>query len=84
MPTVTVPNSGGFRIFFYSSDGVEAPHVHVRKGDGEVKYWVALGGVRLARVRGMSRQDRRLAKQVVVENVATILEAWHAYFSANH
>lgn len=30
----------GFRFFFYSSQGQEPAHVHVKKGDGEAKLWL--------------------------------------------
>ena len=30
----------GYRFFFYSNEGKEPPHVHVRAGDYEAKFWL--------------------------------------------
>ena len=33
---------GGFKFFFYSNEGDprEPVHIHIRKGDGEAKFWL--------------------------------------------
>jgi len=38
MPTVL--RWGPYRAFFYSNEGGEPPHVHVRSGDSEAKFWL--------------------------------------------
>ena len=38
MPTVL--RWGPYRAFFYSNEGDEPAHVHVRAGDSEVKVWL--------------------------------------------
>ncbi len=38
MPTVL--RWGPYRAFFYSNEGGEPPHVHVRAGDAEAKFWL--------------------------------------------
>ncbi len=38
MPTVL--RWGPYRAFFYSSEGGEPPHIHVRSGDAEAKFWL--------------------------------------------
>ena len=38
MPTVL--RWGPYRAFFYSNEGSEPPHVHVRSGDKEAKFWL--------------------------------------------
>jgi hypothetical protein len=38
MPTVL--RHKGYRFFFYSNEGDEPAHVHVRKGDSEAKVWL--------------------------------------------
>lgn len=30
----------GWRLFFYSNENNEPPHVHARKGDMECKFWL--------------------------------------------
>lgn len=39
MPTVLYIN--GFRFYFYAGDQNELAHVHVEKGDGNAKLWLA-------------------------------------------
>ena len=38
MPTVLRWSS--YRAFFYSNEGSESAHVHVRAGDKEAKFWL--------------------------------------------
>jgi hypothetical protein len=38
MPTVL--RWGPYRAFFYSNEGGEPAHVHVRAGDREAKFWL--------------------------------------------
>jgi hypothetical protein len=38
MPTVLLIR--GWRLFFYTNERNEPPHIHVRKGDVEGKYWL--------------------------------------------
>ncbi|HJT34906.1 MAG TPA: DUF4160 domain-containing protein [Pirellulales bacterium] len=38
MPTVL--RVGRFRFFFFSNEGQEPAHIHVRAGSDEAKYWL--------------------------------------------
>ena len=38
MPTVL--RIGSFRFHFYSDEGQESAHIHVRTPDGECKFWL--------------------------------------------
>jgi len=38
MPTVL--RWGPYRAFFYSNEGGEPPHIHVRSGGFEAKFWL--------------------------------------------
>jgi hypothetical protein len=31
---------GRFRFFFYSNEGSEPPHIHVRSADQQAKFWL--------------------------------------------
>ena len=45
MPTIL--RTGGFRVFFYSHEPGEPPHVHIDRGGATAKVWldpVALAG----------------------------------------
>jgi Domain of unknown function (DUF4160) len=78
MPTIM--QIGPYRLFFYSADGAEPPHVHVERNTGIAKYW--LGPVRMARSRGFAAAELRSMERMVREREAEILEAWHEYFDA--
>jgi hypothetical protein len=51
MPTVL--RSGPYRVFFYSADREEPPHVHVARDDCYAKFW--LDPARLDQSTGFGR-----------------------------
>jgi hypothetical protein len=68
----------GFRFFFFSNEGQEPPHVHVRKGDGLAKLW--LEPVRLVYADGLSPAELRRVRELTREHVDTFVERWHEVF----
>jgi hypothetical protein len=74
----TVLRSGPYRIFFYSADHVEPPHVHVERQNAAAKFW--LDPVRLERSKGFSASEIRRIEGMVEENRTLLLRAWHEYF----
>lgn len=76
MPTVM--RIGPYRFFFYSNEGNEPPHVHVRSGDGEAKYW--LESLELAWSRGFNERQLRQIERHIRDNLAYLVEAWDEYF----
>ena len=76
MPTVL--RVGPYRLFFYSGDGKEPPHVHIERDDCLAKYW--LEPVRLANSAGYRSAELRVIERVVQDNRAKLLEAWNEYF----
>jgi hypothetical protein len=73
MPTVL--RVGPYRLFFYSGDGHEPPHIHVERDAHVAKFW--LEPVRLARSGGFG--IRNLAR-LVGERQSDLLEAWNGHF----
>jgi hypothetical protein len=73
MPTVL--RLLNWRFHFYSDEGHEPPHIHVRTPDGECKFW--LSPVRLARVDGVKPTEVRRIEMAVLEHEALFLEKWH-------
>jgi len=61
MPTVLRIDS--FRFHFYSDEGREPAHIHVRTPDGECKFW--LGPVLLASNRGLRPNTLRDIERLV-------------------
>jgi hypothetical protein len=75
MPTIL--RIGGFRFHFYSDEGVEPAHIHIRSADGECKFW--LSPVSLARNRGIRPHDLRHLEQLVYEHQQTLLEVFDEF-----
>ena len=69
---------GPYRFFFYSAEGREPPHVHVRRGRATAKFW--LNPVRLARSRRIGDHELLAIRKIVEENQDRILEAWNEHF----
>ena len=76
MPTVL--RTEGFRVYFYSHEPNEPPHVHVDRGDSSAKVW--LEPVSLARNLGFRASDLTRIMGLVRANQALLLESWHGHF----
>lgn len=76
MPTIA--RSGPYRIFFFSNEGTEPPHVHVQREASLAKFW--LDPVALAAATGFSARELKDLERLVVENRYTCLEAWNEFF----
>ena len=74
----SIEDIGPYKLFFYSSEGDEPPHVHVRRDRATAKFW--LNPVRLARSRRFSDHELRELQRTVEENQPRILEAWNEHF----
>lgn len=76
MPTVR--NVGGpYRLFFYSFDCREPPHVHVQRDKALCKFW--LSPVRLTSNRGFSAVELTTIKKLIQVNQVKIFEAWREH-----
>jgi hypothetical protein len=76
MPTVL--RSGPYRLYFYSHEPDEPPHVHIDRDDQSCKFWILQ--VALARNLGFSAKELRDLERLVIDNRQRLLEAWHEYF----
>jgi hypothetical protein len=76
MPTVL--RSGPYRLYFYSHEPDEPPHVHIDRDDQSCKFWIE--PVALARNLGFSAKELRDLERLVIDNHQRLLEAWHEYF----
>jgi hypothetical protein len=76
MPTIA--DIGPYKFFFYSAEGREPPHVHVRRDNSTAKFW--LTPVRLARSRGFNDHELRGIQELIEENHDRIMEAWDEHF----
>jgi hypothetical protein len=76
MPTVL--RWRGWIFLFYSADWREPPHVHVRKGRQEVKFWLSDRSV--AAARRVPQHDLSALQQKMRQYRGEFLEKWHAHF----
>jgi hypothetical protein len=77
MPTVL--RVGAFRLFFFSNEGNEPPHIHVECGDAYAKFWLE-PGVTCADAVGFSARDLKTAERMVDEHRDRCLTAWKEHF----
>jgi hypothetical protein len=74
----TILETGPYRFFFFSSDRVEPPHVHVARERKLAKYW--LSPVRVATNLGFGTREVHRLTGLVQQHEAELLKAWHDYF----
>lgn len=80
MPVVF--RSGSYRFFFYSDEGSprEPPHIHVRQGQDEAKFWLH-PDVGLAYNDGFDARDLNRLQRLVEDHRDELERAWHEYFA---
>jgi hypothetical protein len=76
MPTVL--RAAGFRVYFYSHEPNEPPHVHVDRGGASAKVW--LDKIVLVSNAGFSAKELGDVLRLVQAHQAQLLEAWHDFF----
>ena len=76
MPTVL--RRDGFRVYFYSHEPNEPPHVHVDRAGASAKLW--LEHVAVASNAGFSARDLGEVLRLVRSERQSLLEAWHDFF----
>jgi hypothetical protein len=74
----TVLRSGPYRVYFYSHEPNEPPHVHVDRDDQSAKFW--LQPLALARNLGFSPVELGRIQRTLKENETVLLEKWNAKF----
>jgi len=75
MPTVL--RIGPYRFHFYSREGNEPPHIHVRRDDFEAKFW--LRPVALAANYGYGTAELREIQRLVEEHCDNLIRAYIEY-----
>lgn len=79
MPTVY--RLGPYRFYFYSEENDashEAPHVHVRSGDGVASFWLV--PVRTRDFQAYTPREVERIRRIVVEHRDLLLRRWHEFF----
>ncbi len=75
MPTVL--RSGPYRVYFYSHDLDEPPHVHVDRDEQSAKFW--LHPISLARNLGFNAKELRIIERLLVANELSLKAAWREH-----
>jgi hypothetical protein len=78
MPTVL--RIGRFRFFFFSNEGQEPAHIHVKAAQDEAKCW--LEPVRLVSNYGFNGRELTQIRRMIEEHRDDLLEAWHEHWNA--
>lgn len=68
---------GRYRFLFFSNEGVEPPHIHVRASGDEAKFW--LDPVQLAANYGFNVREVNEIEGLVRQHQEQLLEAWHEH-----
>jgi hypothetical protein len=76
----TIMRSGPYRVFFYSGDQGEPPHVHVQREGMVAKFW--LEPVRLQISGGFGASELRRIEALVRDSAGKLVERWHEFFGA--
>ena len=75
MPTVL--RVGRYRFFFYSNEGNEAPHIHIKAGEDEAKFW--LEPIALAANYGFNGRELSEIERSSNSTDSDYLEAWNEH-----
>jgi hypothetical protein len=75
MPTVL--RVGAYRFFFFSNEGDEPPHIHVKADNREAKFW--LQPLILAANHGFRAHELTVIQNIIHEHQNELLEAWYEH-----
>lgn len=68
----------GWRFEFYSLDGAEPPHIHIRKDKKETKVW--LENLAIARNKRCTDKELNELLAVVKSHRQEFMERWNEHF----
>ena len=72
----------GWRLFFYSNEGLEPIHVQAEKGDMECKFWLLVDEVEIkeALAFNLTPGAKREIKKIIYQHFDLIVDAWNNNF----
>lgn len=80
MPTVLTIE--GFRFFFFSDEGNEPCHIHVKKGGARGKLWLE-PELDEDYYYGFTEQEKRKIRKITEEKQHYFIDKWNEYFNEN-
>jgi hypothetical protein len=69
---------GRYRFFFFSNEGQELAHIHVKAGGDQAKFW--LDPIDLASSYGFRAHELNEIEQIIEQHQEQLIEAWDGYF----
>ena len=69
---------GPYRVYLFSHEPNEPPHVHVDRDDSSAKFWLA--PVSLARNLGFSAHELRRIERILIRHENDLVAAWTRHF----
>lgn len=72
MPTVLI--IGPYRLFFWSYDCSEPPHIHIKREKDNAKFW--LEPVSLASNHGFKSHELRAIERIIQDNLDELRRKW--------
>jgi hypothetical protein len=76
MPTVF--RDGPYRVYFFSNEDDEPPHVHVDRDAATAKFW--LDPLQVARNRGFPDSELTRIRRMLEPRQVELMEAWYGWF----
>ena len=72
----------GWRLFFYSNEGLEPMHIHAEKGEMECKYWLLLDEVEIQEAFSfnLTPAAKKEIKKIIYQHFYLIVDAWNNHF----
>ncbi len=77
MPTII--QVGRYRFYFFSNEGQEPPHIHVKAGGDQAKFW--LEPITLAANHGFRGHELTKIEKIVKKHQNIFIEVWNEHFS---
>ncbi|MBF0489378.1 MAG: DUF4160 domain-containing protein [Candidatus Omnitrophica bacterium] len=78
MPTIL--EIMGWRLFFYTNESQEPPHIHAKKAGMECKFWIKVKyyDIEEAYAFGLKVRDKREIRKIIFDHFDYIVERWDA------
>ena len=75
MPTIL--RVGSYRFYFFSNEGKEPSHIHVKAGRHLAKFW--LSPIEIASNYGFKAHELNKIEKIIEKHQIKLLEAWNEY-----
>jgi hypothetical protein len=77
MPTIL--RAGRYRFSFFSNEGREPPHIHVKANGKQAKFW--LDPIALTSNYGFKAHELNEMERIIRQHQNEFLEAWYEHFN---